>query len=371
VLAVSGLCFLMVISIQPLLWHMQTGNFFEWGYRGEGFYWDRPQIMNVLFSFRRGSFIWTPFLLLAAISIFMLWRHDRTRAAGSLVYWSVNVYVISSWWIWYYGSGFGSRVFIDHYPVMIIPLALVLDRLHRRTWSAARWSMVAILALHLVQFQQYHLGIIHPTHMDGTRYFATFLRTDPMYRGILGGKWEVPPYAPQGLDLVLSAFTDVEGPAPHWGEGLPVPDPRAHSGRHVYVYDRDREFGITFSAMAGELPVERELWLEVDLMRYEEKAGAALPALAIVSIQRPDSSLAFYDAFGMESVPGRLAKSWAKLSYRIPVPALRTGEELRFYLWNKNGRGTFLLDDLSVKVWAVRPYAGQPQGHAASEGEGT
>ena len=123
---------LLVLLIQPLLWHAQTGRWFEWGYRGEGFYWDDPKIMGVLFGIRRGVFVWTPVLIAAVLSMLLLWRHDRTRSAFTALYWAVNTYVISAWWIWYYGGGFGHRAFIEHYAVFAIPLAIILDR--ARPW---------------------------------------------------------------------------------------------------------------------------------------------------------------------------------------------------------------------------------------------
>lgn len=97
------------------LWFAQTGNFVEWGYTNEGFYWTRPEVLKVPAGFRRGLFLWTPLMLLVAICAVLLWRTDKQRSAWAMVYWVVIIYIISSWWIWYYGGGFGSRVYIDHF----------------------------------------------------------------------------------------------------------------------------------------------------------------------------------------------------------------------------------------------------------------
>jgi hypothetical protein len=132
-----------VVGIQPLLWYMQTGRWFAYGYQGEGFHWDRPEVFKVLFGFRRGLFLWAPVLLLALFGTLRMLRKERPRGLGMLVYWAANTYVISSWWIWYYGSGFGSRVFVDHYPVLAIPMALLLNDLRGRWWTLTRTYIVA------------------------------------------------------------------------------------------------------------------------------------------------------------------------------------------------------------------------------------
>jgi hypothetical protein len=50
----------ILLFLQPLLWHAQTGHWLEWTYRNEGFYWTDPKPLKVLFSIRCGLFVWTP-----------------------------------------------------------------------------------------------------------------------------------------------------------------------------------------------------------------------------------------------------------------------------------------------------------------------
>jgi hypothetical protein len=53
--------FILILAIQLILWNYQTGSFFIWPYKGEGFDFLNPHIYGVLFSFRKGLFIYTPF----------------------------------------------------------------------------------------------------------------------------------------------------------------------------------------------------------------------------------------------------------------------------------------------------------------------
>ncbi len=344
-----------VVFIQPLLWYLQTGNWFEWGYRKEGFHWDRPEVMNVLFSFRRGLFVWTPVMLLPVLCMVLLWRHDRVRSMASIIYFTLNLYVISAWWIWYYGSGFGSRVFIDHYPVLVIPMALVMHHWNTRWWTVARTVFCLCIALNLAQFVQYHRNILHHESMDREKYLYTFLRFGEEYRGQLGGNDQVPPFDPKGMTAVLMESTDLERPAKYWKGGRVERLDKAFSGRHVAVYDAQNEFGPTFEAAAGTLPTGRELFLEVGFQCYEAKARDSFHAIGVTAIHTGDS-ITFYRSFRMNDLPGQLDDHWRRCSYRIPMPALQEGETMRFYLWNQDGRSRFMVDDLFLRVWAVNPY---------------
>lgn len=345
-----------IIFLQPLLWYMQTGNWFEWGYRNEGFHWWRPEVLEVLFGFRRGLFLWTPVLLLPALCAFLLWRRDRTRSVFSLLYWASNTYIISAWWIWYYGSGFGSRVYIDHYPVLFIPFALVANRWNTRWWTITRMFIILCIAFHLAQFAQYHLQVLHVESMDREKYMWSLLRFDEAHRDKLGGNNELPPYHPHGLEDVLVAATDLERPSEFWHGGNIQRHPKAFSGAHVCVYDARTEFGSTFIAPPGSIPLGRELHVEAVVQRYEEHAGDSFDAIGIVSVQRPDSSFAFYKSFRMNPLPGDKDDHWRRLHFEIPVVALHEGERLSFYLWNQGRRSRFLLDDLFIRVRAVKAH---------------
>jgi hypothetical protein len=59
--------FTLLMSIQFILWHIQTGHWFIWSYKDEGFHFRNPQFENVLFSYRKGLFIYTPLILLALL----------------------------------------------------------------------------------------------------------------------------------------------------------------------------------------------------------------------------------------------------------------------------------------------------------------
>ncbi|MCB0794257.1 MAG: hypothetical protein KDB88_05935 [Flavobacteriales bacterium] len=347
---------LAVGGIQLFLWHAQTGNWIEQGYRGEGFHWDRPQVLQVLFGFRRGLFLWTPLLLLCLLAVINQLRNDAWRGWSGLIYWAVNTYVISSWWIWYYGSGFGSRVYIDHYPALFLPLALVLNKSALRTVRSATVIIGCLVALHLFQFWQFHVRIVHHESMDRNKYAWAFGKCDEAYRDRLGGNYQAPWFNPNGKELLIRAYTDLEGPDRYWKGGRVKAHQQALSSSSVCVYDTITEFGTAFIAPAGSVPLGRSLYLEVSLFRYEERAGDSFHMLGVAEVVRPDGSKSYYEPFRMNLIPGERDGEWKQQVYGIPLPGLKEGEEVRFYLWNQHLRSRCLIDDLSMKLWVTRPF---------------
>ena len=344
-----------IMFIQPLLWHAQTGLWLAYGYQGEGFHWNRPEIIKVLFGFRRGLFLWTPVLLLSMAGTCWLMMKDRIRGFGLLSYGAVNTYVISAWWIWYYGSGFGSRVFVDHYPVLALPIAFVLRDASAGWLRIARGFIVACCALLLFQLWQYNTGILHPESMDREKYAFTFLRCDDSYRGALGGNYQGPPFNPNGMSVVLEESCDFEHACAHWGGGAIRHRDDAFSGGNAAVFDGTEEFGLGFEAGTDALPAGRALYLEVGLQRYEERSRDSQALLGVTDVRDAEGGLAFYEPFAINPMPGK-ADAWEQLEYRIPVPPLQTGSTLKFYFWDKDRRSKVMIDDVFMRIHAVNPY---------------
>jgi len=347
-------CF-AVFAVQPVLWYAQTGNFYEYGYKGEGFHWTRPELLKVLIGFRRGLFLWTPLMLLPALAVPLIWRTDRVKAITAALYWCIITYVISSWWIWYYGSGFASRVYIDHYPALMVPLVIMLHGWFGWRWMLVRLFMVCAIALNLAQLWQYHHGFLHPESMDSAKYRYSFLRFDEAHRDKLGGNYQEAPYNPNGMELILEETCGMDDSCSFWSGGKRVQVPWAHSPATVCQYDRATEFGLYFNASTDTLPVGRALYLEIGLQRYEARSEASLPALGVTEVRNAKGVIYFYQPFRMNPVPGK-AGVWEQLEYRIPVPPLQHGDRLSFYLWNKDKRAEFFVDDVFMRVSAVKPY---------------
>jgi len=167
---------------QLLYWKSVTGQFFYNSYEkvGSAFYFDAPQTHKMLFSYRKGWFIYTPVMFLAFGGFIWLWRKRRELFWSSLAYMVVMIYVLSSWWAWWFGGGFGSRAMVDTYAVMAFPLAGVVvwaRQTDKKYFTyAAIIVAVALVSLQQLQTAQYNHGAIHYVSMDKDAYWHQYFK---------------------------------------------------------------------------------------------------------------------------------------------------------------------------------------------------
>lgn len=175
-------CFFL---LQSLAYYYQSGNWWVYSYGEEGFNWTNPQISNVLFSYRKGLFVYTPMLLVAFLG---LWFMKKKFGGFSTTAWLslmiIYLYITASWWYWAYGGSFGMRPFIDTYALWAIPLASIVQvLLNTRWWKFLFISICGFLTyLNLLQTYQYIHNILPYEHMNKERYWHIFLKTNHKYR---------------------------------------------------------------------------------------------------------------------------------------------------------------------------------------------
>ncbi len=175
----------LILVPQLLYWKTVTGNWLYYSYGKEGFFFLHPQIINVLFSFRKGWFVYTPVMIFAVAGIYFLFKKYRQLFIAVFLLLLVYLYVVSSWWSWWYGGSLGQRELIDIYPVMALPLAAII------TWIVSRKARlaypVALLVLSSVLLGafynvQYYYGSIHWDSMTKAAWIDSFGRVHPSPR---------------------------------------------------------------------------------------------------------------------------------------------------------------------------------------------
>ncbi len=172
---------LLVFAFLPVLpqiayWKAATGQWLYWSYEGEGFDLRAPHILEGLFSYRKGWFVYSPLVLLGFIGmIWMLGRRDRRPFAWPIVvYFALSIYFVFSWTTWWYGGGFGCRPMVGPLALLALPMALLAETVIDRSRMASFVLMVTVVAgVHLNQFQQdqYLQTILHWDGMTRERYW--------------------------------------------------------------------------------------------------------------------------------------------------------------------------------------------------------
>ncbi len=174
---------------QIFYWKYLTGDFFFYSYMdNERFFFMDPKIWSILFGFRKGLFIYTPTMIFAFIGMFMIWKSNKTWALPSAIFLIVNIYVISSWWCWWYGGSLGMRAMIDSYPLLAIGLATFLvwvASLKRKLWKIPLIAIIVLFSFQTIFFTiQYNYQTLHYDSMTRKALMAAFWRvraTDKYY----------------------------------------------------------------------------------------------------------------------------------------------------------------------------------------------
>ncbi len=177
---IAGLAAFIVVLPQLIYWKIQTGQFLFNSYMDEGkFYFLSPHVADGLFSYRKGWLLYTPLMILSVAGLFMMKQSVGLLYKPTVLFFILNIYVVFSWWCWWYGGSFGSRVMVDMYAIAAIPLAVAIDKILKLKW-VVRGPVFAVFAflifLNQTQMNQYRTSLLHWDSMTGKTYWAIFLR---------------------------------------------------------------------------------------------------------------------------------------------------------------------------------------------------
>jgi hypothetical protein len=250
ILVLSIVVFVAVVALQPLMYMLQVGQPFFWSYKGEGFNFLAPEICNVLFSYRRGLFVYAPVLLLAVAGMLAMRSRNPDRAKLLLLLISLATWIIASWWMWWYGGGFGHRAFIEYFPLFAIGLV----HLFSYGWGLLRpWMAIVIsavlIAVQGIQTYQFVTNILPFDQIDRALYRGLFLRTGSDLQ------WYFPLHVGEhsyvGRDSV-TVSNGLEFPR-GWGGEEHTTDSVACTGQFASCINADN-FGLTYRVAASTLP---------------------------------------------------------------------------------------------------------------------
>lgn len=186
ILLAAGL-FLLMICPQLIYWKMHTGQFLFYGYGDEHFYFKDPQVINFLFSYRKGLIPYTPVMILAFLGLPVLFFKNRELFWPVFLFNVLNIYVLSCWWDWSFGGGFGNRALIQSFAVLSIPMASLLNAvyIYFKTQWKQRLSLLAITGMlfffctfNLWIIRKYINGIIHWGYMTEEAYWFVMTKNE-------------------------------------------------------------------------------------------------------------------------------------------------------------------------------------------------
>ncbi|MCB0700665.1 MAG: hypothetical protein H6551_12340 [Chitinophagales bacterium] len=172
--------FLGVIMLQIGYWKYTTGYWIYDTYPDEGFIWSQPRIWRGLFGFQKGWFIYTPLAFVAVVGLLALRKQYKQFVLPIVLFLIVNIYIVFSWWNWWYGGGFGARSLIETLAIMSFPLAAAfayVSKKNKPVIVAAGVILLLLVSLNILQSYQRHKGVLHYERMSFKAYTKLFFET--------------------------------------------------------------------------------------------------------------------------------------------------------------------------------------------------
>lgn len=327
------------VFMQLYLWFIQTGHWIVWSYGEEGFYWSNPQIVEVLFGFRKGWFVYTPIALVSLFALPFVFKKSKEQFFSVLLFFIVLIYVVSSWWNWYYGSSFGQRSFVDFYAVITFLLATLLHKIqpNKLLNILVKVFIVGLVGLNIFQSFQYKENIISSWDMSSKKYVATFGvgKADEV---IIGGSRAILPYNSQKEQLLDTSYNFKSASA-------------MQSVSHYFDYST-KEYGV-----ALKYPLEtcsnlsRGYYIEVEISRLELELNSSEHARMIIEMKDEQGGTTYYTWFFINEVPAKIKDQWTNYSYQLLLPKCDSdNSQLAVYIRNEE-KANFLISRFDLKVF--------------------
>jgi len=216
--------FLYILSVfiaalpQLIYWKVYAGHWLFFSYHGadKTFSFLHPHVLDVLFSYQKGWFTYTPVMFLSILGFYQLYKNYTQLFWCIAVFTIGNIYLVSSWDIWWYGGSFSMRALIQSYALLMFPLSAFLSDMLRRKYL--KYITVAILLfcawLNLFMTYQgngsFKYGILEGEGMTYAYYWRIFGKTDITLKDkkLLDTNEEMPERAEAGLKEIY--YTELE-----------------------------------------------------------------------------------------------------------------------------------------------------------------
>lgn len=343
--------FLVALSPQLLINYLQTGQLLVYGYKNEGFYFSHPQIINFLFGFRKGWFVYTPFMLLLFPALIALWKRSKFEMISFLAFLIVVIYLFSAWWNWLYGDSFGMRPMVDFYALFFLVIAIFYQEVGKKILQVLIMVFIGfVIFINLIQTYQYATGILHPDSMNKSAYWYIFLKTDDQYRHVVGDEDEYF-YGKLSDHPFFETRFQEDSVKPGWSlpghlETLPGEKEKVVKLEATTVYSPSYTYVIPREMVGSDT-----LYAFLDAVYLEPGPNASSGALFVADVSDSAGKTVFYKAFHIKRLPDKKTGIWRDGSIGFKLPRITPGmEKIKFYIWNRD-KHTFYLKSIRLRLF--------------------
>ncbi|RLD54160.1 MAG: hypothetical protein DRI97_12040 [Bacteroidetes bacterium] len=356
-LIVALVIFLSVLALQPLLYYLQVGQLFVWTYTGLGFNFLDPHMLDVLFSFRKGLFIYTPVLLFALPGFIYLYRKSKYQAFTLLGYCLIVLYIIASWRNWWYGMSFGHRAFLDHYIVFALLLGLALSDVRYKMFRYMIYVVTPfVIWLNMIQVYQYKNWILY-WDMDEEMYWRVFLKTDKEYHGLLWREAKIKAQEQEkrvfesrfkNLTLHNTFVDNYEGQLPEINANN-IEHSITHSGNTAIRLNLNNAYSPGLKTEVRNLSDTSKVFIRASAFVYVPENPDYNPYHLVFSIENKDGAYVYQS---VDSNPKDIkVGEWNSIELLAEARDIKSVNDIvKVYVWY-SGKREIIVDDLKVEFY--------------------
>ena len=228
-----GASLVLVFLIPIIFWYLQTEHYLVYSYGEEGFDFSKPEILNMLFSYKKGWLLYNPILIFAFAGWIISFK-SKIEGKLALFYTLLMVYIYSCWWIWTFGAGFGQRVFIEYSFLYVLGGLFLIQKLNVNIKRILLIPILLIIGLNIVQAIQTYKGILPGGKVTSEIYWENFLSFKKKARYRLSEDYKE----------LLSFATDLEQNN-GWNNESYKTDKDANSGKYSFELNNKTHFSVS------------------------------------------------------------------------------------------------------------------------------
>jgi len=344
-------------SLQLFYWKYASGDWLVYSYQDQGFSWLTPHVKDVLISYRKGWLVYTPIMLLALMGFVTLYKRHRYLFWGTVAYFSFHFYITAAWDIWWYGGAFGQRALIQAYPVLLFPLAALLDSSmdsdrmtfsHPITRTLAKWLLpiFALFCIWLNCFQTYqaHTSGFEVDAMTKSYYWRIFGNSNPtdLDKKLLDTRED---FQGERQNIKVVYKTDFE--EANVGKGYSTE--QALSGKQALVSNPQNEHTPSISIPITPMPKK---WIRVQAQFYTpQKEWDIWRMTQLIVLFKKEERVVKKRMIRVQRQIGEnnWQPNWTDM--RIPTKDFDT---VAISFWNAGSDKTLFIDDLVVEVYEAK-----------------
>lgn len=345
---------------QLLYWKYSSGHwlFYSYNNAGEGFDFARPYILKVLFSFRKGWFIYTPVMLFAVAGFFSLYRKNKALFYSILLYFVVNLYIVSSWTCWWYAGGsYSQRALLSSYVLLAIPLGYLIQE--SGNWKKQYRALLTLaisfmLLLNIFQTWQWTHGVIDRLRMTKPYYFAVFGKTsvtDADRKLLLIER------STDGVEKLTNesdytrrtaAFLDFENQR---DTGMPYSSDTVYSGKYAQRLDESHPYSSGFEAPYSQITAKDHAWLRLEVMVFPVDSIDENTGSLVITVLHKGENYGYRAKSVSLKEFAMKPRSWNRMSMDYLTPEVRsTDDVVKIYFWLQ-GKKPVLIDNLKIDIY--------------------